>query len=414
LLHKVSLGVRDISKYRLLIAGELIDEVERLAAELKGVRICHINSTPFGGGVAELLSSYIPLVRDLGLDIDWQVIYGDRRFFVITKSIHNALQGGDGHFIRREETQRVYKSQNLLNAQEMDRNYDVFIVNDPQPAALRHFTDEAQAKWIWRCHVDSSEPNEEAWQFLRPYIEEFDAAVFTMSKFVPPDLRGPQIATMPPAIDPFSSKNMPLPRTLCRELIENLGLDPKRPLIIQVSRFDQWKDPFGVIMVYRMVKRGVPGLQLALVGSLAGDDPEGMDMYAAIHREADKDKDIYIFSNLTGVGNMEVNVFQTACDVAIQKSIREGFGLVVSEALWKQTAMVAGNAGGIPLQMSGKLSQYLISSEQECAEKVLYLLQHPDIAAELGREGKEHIRQNFLIPRLIKDELSLIKSLLQD
>ena len=412
MLYKVTLGVRDISKYRLLIEGELIDEVERLADDLKGIRICHINSTPFGGGVAELLSSYIPLVRNLGLHIDWQAIHGDQRFFTITKQMHNALQGGDGRFIQREETQRVYKSQNLINAREMDRNYDVFIVNDPQPAALRHFSDEARAKWIWRCHIDSSEPNEETWQFLRPYIEAYDAAVFTMEKFVPSDLSGPRIAIMAPAIDPFSSKNMSLPRTLCRELIDNLGLDRSRPLILQVSRFDRWKDPFGVMRVYHIIKEKVPGLQLALVGSLAGDDPEGLDLFSAIHWEADKDKDIYIFSNLTGVGSMEVNAFQTACDVAIQKSIKEGFGLVVSEALWKETPIVAGNAGGIPLQMKGRLSEYLISSEQECADKVLYLLENPEVAAELGREGKEHIRQNFLMPRLLKDELRLIKSLL--
>ena len=412
LLHKISLGTKSIAKYRALIGDELIDEVERLASELKGVRLCHINSTPFGGGVAELLSSYIPLVRDLGLHIDWQVIYGDQRFFAITKAMHNALQGGDGRFITREETQRVYKSQNLANARQLDLNYDVFIVNDPQPAAVRHFSDETQAKWIWRCHVDSSEPDETAWQFLRPYIEEHDAAVFTMGKFVPKALKGPRIATMPPAIDPFGSKNMPLPKALCREMIGNLGLEQGRPLIIQVSRFDRWKDPFGVIRVYYMVKERVPGVQLALVGSLAGDDPDGWDMYAAIHREADKDKDVYVFSNLTGVGNMEVNAFQTACDVTIQKSLKEGFGLVVSEALWKATPVVAGNTGGIPMQMTGELSKYLVSSEEECAQQVIHLLQNPEFASELGEVGREHIRQNFLMPRLVRDELSLIKELL--
>ncbi len=412
MLHKVVLGVRDIGKYRLLIGSETMDEVEKLAQDLKGVRICHINSTPFGGGVAELLSSYIPLVRSLGLHIDWQAIHGDLRFFTITKEMHNALQGGDGRFIEMEETQRVYKTQSLENSREMDRNYDVFIVNDPQPAALRHFSEEDGSKWIWRCHIDSSEPNEATWQFLRPYVEEHDAAVFTMEKFVPPDLRVSRIVAMPPAIAAFSSKNLPLPRTLCRELLGNLGIDRNRPLIIQVSRFDKWKDPFGVIRVYHMVKEKVPGLQLALVGSLANDDPEGMDMFSAIHWEADKDKDIHVFSNLTGVGNMEVNAFQTACDVVIQKSIREGFGLVVSEALWKETPVVAGNAGGIPLQMAGGLSQYLITSDEECAEKVLYLLQHPREAEALGKEGKEHVRQNFLMPWLIRAELSLIKSLL--
>lgn len=413
MLHKVSLGVRDLSKYRSLLGNELIDEVEKLAAELNGVRLCHINSTHFGGGVAELLSSYIPLVRSLGIDVDWQVIHGDHRFFVITKSLHNALQGGDGSLIEREETQRVYKSQSQINAREMDYNYDVFIVNDPQPAALRQFSDEARAKWIWRCHIDSSEPDEAAWGFLRPYVEQYDAVVFTLDKFIPRDLTVPKIATMAPAIDSLSPKNMPLPRTLCRDMIDNLGLDRDRQLIVQISRFDPWKDPFGVIRIYQLAKEKVPGLQLALVGSLAGDDPEGWGMYAAVHTEADKDNDIHIFTNLTGVGSMEVNAFQTACDVAIQKSIREGFGLAVAEALWKGTPMVAGNAGGIPMQMPGRLSDYLAHSVEDCAQKVVHLLQNRELANELGKEGKENIRWNFLMPRLIRDELSLVKRVLE-
>jgi len=413
MLNKVSVGVRDLQKYRLVLGNELIDEIERLADELKGIRLCHVNSSSFGGGVAELLSSYIPLVRSLGLTIDWQVIHGDRRFFTITKSLHNALQGGDGSLIQREETNRLYKTQNQVNAREMDYNYDVFIVNDPQPAALRHFSDDTRANWIWRCHIDTSEPDEGAWAFLSPYIEQYDAAVFTMDKFIPPDLRVRHIATMAPAIDAFSAKNMPLPRTLCREMTDNLGIDRERPLILQVSRFDPWKDPFGVIRIYQLAREKLPGLQLALVGSLASDDPEGWGMYAAIHTEADKDDDIHVFTNLTGVGSMQVNAFQTACDVAIQKSIREGFGLVVSEALWKGIPVVAGNAGGIPIQMTGKLSNYLVNSIEECAEKVVYLLRNRKLATALGKEGKENVTRNFLMPRLIRDELSLVKRVLE-
>lgn len=413
MLNKVSVGVRDLQKYRLVLGNELIDEIERLADELKGIRLCHVNSSSFGGGVAELLSSYIPLVRSLGLTIDWQVIHGDRRFFTITKSLHNALQGGDGSLIQREETHRLYKTQNQVNAREMDYNYDIFIVNDPQPAALRHFSDDTRAKWIWRCHIDTSEPDEGAWAFLSPYIEQYDAAVFTMDKFIPPDLRVRHIATMAPAIDAFSAKNMPLPRTLCREMTDNLGIDRERPLILQVSRFDPWKDPFGVIKIYQLAREKLPGLQLALVGSLASDDPEGWGMYAAIHTEADKDDDIHVFTNLTGVGSMQVNAFQTACDVAIQKSIREGFGLVVSEALWKGIPVVAGNAGGIPMQMTGKLSNYLVNSIEECAEKVVYLLRNRKLATALGKEGKENVTRSFLMPRLIRDELSLVKRVLE-
>jgi trehalose synthase len=411
MLQKVSLGVKDINNYRMLLGSELIGEIEALARDLKGLRLCHINSTPFGGGVAELLFSYIPMVRGLGIHADWQVIRGDRRFFTITKSLHNALQGAE-YPLLEQQTQRTYLANNQRNALKLDPNYDVFVINDPQPAALRHFSEGINAKWIWRCHIDSSEPDEATWQFLRPHIEEHDAAIFTTEQFVPPDLRGPRIAIIPPAIDPLSTKNMPLPKAeVCRTMIDNLGLDRNRPLIIQVSRFDLWKDPFGVIEVYKLAREKVPGLQLALVGSLANDDPEGWELYAAIHKEADKYEDVHVFSNLNGVGNMEVNAFQRASDVVIQKSIREGFGLVVAEALWKGTPVVAGNVGGIPLQMVGTLSNFLVDTVEECAEKVVYLLEHPEVAEELGKEGMAHIKNNFLMPRLIRDELSLVKEL---
>jgi len=411
MLHKVSVGIGNIDKYRLIESRGLIDELVNLGEELKGLRVCHINATPFGGGVAELLISYIPLLRALGIKADWQIIHGDRRFFTITKSLHNSLQGAEYKEITKEKTQRVYWQNNEANARELDPNYDVFIVNDPQPAALRHYSPDSKAKWIWRCHVDSSEPDDTVWQFLRPYIEEYDAAVFTTKEFIPLNLRLANIATMAPAIDPFSSKNMFIKRYVCRELLENLGIDRHRPLVSQVSRFDRWKDPFGTIKAYRLAKEKIPELQLAMVGSFAGDDPEAWDLYAAINEEANKDADIFVLSNFTGVGNMEVNAFQRASDLVIQKSLKEGFGLVVAEALWKETPVIAGNTGGIPLQMTGNLSNYLVNSIEECAEKIVYLLENPSISKKLGEEGKEIIRQNFLMPRLIRDELTLIKSL---
>jgi len=412
MLHKVSLGVGNIDKYRTIETRKLIDEVVNLGEELKGLRLCHINSTPFGGGVAELLVSYIPLLRSLGIKADWQIIRGDRRFFTITKGFHNALQGAPFDEIKKEGLKRVYWSNNLANAGELDPNYDVFIVNDPQPAALRHYSSDNKAKWIWRCHVDSSEPDEVVWQFLRPYIEEYDAAVFTTKEFIPQNLHLDKIATMAPAICAFSSKNMFIKRYVCREMLENLGFSRDRLLITQVSRFDHWKDPFGTIEAYRLAKEKIPNLQLAMVGSFAGDDPEGWDMHAALSAEANKDDDMFIFSNLTGVGNMEVNAFQRASDVIVQKSIREGFGLVVAEALWKETPVIAGNVGGIPLQMTGELSNYLVNSVEECAEKIVYLLENPAVGKMLGAEGKEIVRQNFLLTRLARDELALIKSLI--
>ena len=411
MLNKVSVGIGNIDKYRLIESRGIIDELVNLGEELKGLRVCHINATPFGGGVAELLVSYIPLLRALGIKADWQIIHGDRRFFTLTKSLHNSLQGAEYKEIKKEKTRRVYWRNNEANARELDPNYDVFIVNDPQPAALRHYSPFSEAKWIWRCHVDSSEPDDAVWQFLRPYIEEYDAAVFTTEEFIPTNLRLAKIATMAPAIDPFSSKNMFIKRYVCREMLENLGIDRHRLLISQVSRFDRWKDPFGTIEAYRLAKEKIPGLQLALVGSFAGDDPEAWDIYAAINEEANKDDDIFVFSNLTGVGNMEVNAFQRASDLVIQKSLKEGFGLVVAEALWKETPVIAGNTGGIPLQMTGSLSNYLVDTIEECAEKIVYLLENPSISKRLGEEGKEIIKQNFLMSRLLKDELTLIKSL---
>jgi trehalose synthase len=412
MLHKISLGMSNINKYRLIQSRELIDEVVNLGRELRGLRLCHINSTPFGGGVAELLVSHIPLLRALGIKADWQVIRGDRHFFTITKGLHNALQGAPFAEINKQSIRRRYLSNNLANARELDPDYDVFIVNDPQPAALRHYSPDSKAKWIWRCHVDSSQPDATVWNFLRPYVEEYDAAVFTTEKFIPQNLRLTRITTMTPAICAFSSKNMFIKKYVCREMLENLGFDRNRFLVTQVSRFDRWKDPFGTITAYRLAKEEIPGLQLAMIGSFAQDDPEGWDMYAAIHTEANRDDDMFVYSNLTGIGNMEVNAFQRASDVVIQKSIREGFGLVVAEALWKETPVVAGNAGGIPLQMTGELRNYLVNSVEACAEKIVYLLRNPALCQRLGEEGREIVTRNFLMPRLARDELRLIKSLL--
>jgi len=411
MLHKISLGIADINKYRMVEERATIDEIVKLGEELRGLRLCHINSTPFGGGVAELLVSYIPLLRSVGIKADWQVIRGDRQFFTITKSLHNALQGARYKEISQEKTRTAYQNNNHTNAHHLDQNYDVFIVNDPQPAALRHYLPESKAKWIWRCHVDSSNPDKEVWDFLRHYVEEYDAAVFTAKEFIPQDLKVAKITTMTPAIDAYSSKNMFIKKYVCRELIENLGFDRNSRLITQVSRFDRWKDPFGTMRAYQLAKEKMPELQLAMVGSFAPDDPESWDMHAAISTEANKDDDIFVFSNLTGVGNMEVNAFQRASDLIIQKSIREGFGLVVAEALWKETPVIAGNAGGIPLQMTGNLANYLVESVEECAEKIVYLLQNPEVSQKLGREGREIIRQDFLMPRLMRDELNLIKEL---
>jgi trehalose synthase len=399
----------NLDHYRPLVGDELIDELLALARPLKGIRICHLNSTAFGGGVAELLSRYLPLLQALGFSADWRIIHGTSEFFTVTKTIHNALQGARCDLTEADRSN--YLQVNEQSAKLVD-DYDVYIVHDPQPAAIRHFKDLGKAKWIWRCHIDSSAPDPTVSQFLKPFIEEYDALVFTMAEFLLPGLQIKRVAFIPPAVDPLSTKNMELPLELCRRAMADSGIDLARPLLVQVSRFDPWKDPLGVIQAYRLVREALPGIQLALIGGMAGDDPEGWDLLEQIEEEAARDPDLFVFTNLGGVGSMEVNVFQRGCDLIIQKSIREGFGLVVSEALWKEKPVVAGRAGGIPMQFPEGYHDYLIDTVEECADRILHLLKRPGERGDFGRAGREHVRKHFLLPRLLRDELRLIKDLL--
>ena len=415
MLPKISVSRRcgamlaNVQNYRMLISDELSEELASLARDLKDVRICHVNSTAFGGGVAELLSRYLPMLQALGIQADWRLIHGQPEFFTVTKAFHNALQGG--HYALGEEQQALYLGVNERSAQELSDDHDVYIVHDPQPAALRHFAGARNAKWIWRCHIDSSSPDEQVSGFLRPYLEEYDAVVFTMSEFLLPGLRAQRAAFIAPAIDPLATKNMDLSQDLCRRAIRDSGVDPSRPLLVQVSRFDPWKDPLGVIQAYRLVKKDIPDVQLALIGAMAGDDPEGWELLDRVEEEAAGDPNMFVFTNLAGVGSMEVNVFQRGCDVVIQKSIREGFGLVVSEAFWKEKPVVAGYAGGIPMQYPEGFETNLVESVEACAERVIELLRQPGYRGAFGRAGREHVRKNFLLPRLVRDELRLIKQL---
>jgi len=377
---------------------------------IKGLRICHVNATAAGGGVAELLSRIIPIQLALGISTDWRLIYGDKDFFTITKSFHNALQGGDLKLTA--ETKHAYLDRNRGCAEMLPEDYDVFVIHDPQPAALRHFKKSpSRSRWIWRCHIDSSEPNREVWDFLHPYIQEYDAAIFTMKAFQPADLDIKKVVFIPPAIDPASTKNMDLPDDVCKRAIAEMGLDLARPLVAQISRFDPWKDPLGVIEAYRLAKEKNPKIQLAMIGAMAGDDPQGWEILDTINAEAVDDPDLHVFTNLTGVGNMEVNAFQRTADVVLQKSIREGFGLVVAEAFWKSKPVVAGHAGGIPLQFPAGYEDYLVESVEQCAEKILFLLEHRDVAESFGCAGRAKVRTEFLLPRLIRDELRLIRDL---
>jgi trehalose synthase len=410
MLQTVDVGIQSINSYTTSAGADAVDELRVLAAPLRGARILHLNATPYGGGVAEILRSEVPLLRDLGLVADWKLITGDDAFFSVTKAIHNGLQGAEREITAAER--ETYLTNSTRNAHLLEETYDLVVVHDPQPVAILQLHGRGTAHWVWRCHIDTSEPHPSTWAFLRPYVEGYDAAVFTLGSFVPPDMPIGCVEIIPPAIDPESPKSLELDPALARRVLQWIGVDINRPLVTQVSRFDPWKDPIGVIAAYRLIKRDVPDLQLALVGSMALDDPEGWAIYRDIQQATRDDADVHVFTNLTGVGNIEVNAFQRLSQVVIQKSIREGFGLVVSEALWKGTPVVAGRAGGIPLQLLDGAGGILVDDVEGCADRTLWLLQHPAEARALGARGREVVRQRFLLTRLIADELLLYKAVL--
>jgi len=411
LLQEVALGHKTLTDYTHIVGKDLTERIRELAEPLKGKRVLHVSATAFGGGVSEILYTLVPLMRDVGIDAHWHVIFGKEEFFEATKLLHNSLQGAEESL--SDEQWKVFDEINQMNAEGLKGEWDVVIVHDPQPIGLRRGATEKGGKWIWRCHIDLSTPNPAPIERLLPMIEEYDASVWHMDQYVPNDMgkHRDAVRIMPPAIDPLSPKNMAFSPEDAAFVCRQFGIDVDRPLITQVSRFDPWKDPIGVIDAYRQVTEQVPEAQLAMVGSMATDDPEGMEYFNKTFEYAGGDDDIKILSNLNNVGAIEVNAFQSQSDICLQKSIREGFGLTVTEALWKGRPTVAGNVGGIPLQIEDGVSGYLVNSPQECAERCLEILADPELGKKLGREGKEHARREFLTPRLLRDWLQLFTDL---
>lgn len=409
----VPIRPKNLDDYREIIGEEAIEEIRELARPLQNSRVLHLNSTSFGGGVAELLSALVPLMNDVGLAAEWQVMRGSDEFYAVTKAMHNGLQG---MYIDWTSAMRdVWLDCNRQNAELFDESFDFVIIHDPQPAGLRVFMEELgrlSGRWVWRCHIDLTEAQVQLWDFLEPYISAYDGVIFTMPEYVKDDVQRPQVFTVPPAIDPLSPKNVDLTKDTYEAILERYGLDQRRPFIAQISRFDPWKDPLGVIEVYRRAKEDCPDLQLALIASMAHDDPEGWAWYERTVRRAGEDYDVHILSNLNGVGNVEVNAFQRA-NVVIQKSVREGFGLVVSEALWKRRPVVAGNVGGIPLQIVDGETGYLVNTIEECADRVTLLLRQPEMADRMGAAAREFVREHFLITRYLRDYLRIF-NLLRD
>ena len=408
-MQKVTLSTKSLSDYAPVVGDDVIAELERLARPLRGARVVHISSTAYGGGVAEMLHTLVPLMRNAGLDAEWRIISGNDEFFGVTKSMHNALQGMGLELT--PAMRATYLHANVDNAVYFEDGFDYVIVHDPQPAPLRALRFGDGGKWIWRCHIDLTAANPDYWGFLRPFVQAYDAAIFTMPEYVKRDLRVGKIAIIPPAIDPLSPKNAPMSAEDARRIVQLHGMDPDRPAIVQVSRFDPWKDPLGVIDVYRGVKSEFPDVQLILIGSMAHDDPEGMEYYQRTRDYAEDDPDIHLLSNLEGVGNVEVNAFQRTATVVLQKSLREGFGLTVTEGLWKNKPVIGGNVGGIPLQIQDGVTGYLVNSVEECTERTLEIMRHPERAVEMGQRGHEDVRNKFLSTANLRHFLNLFNDL---
>src|SRR5215217_4872963 len=405
MLQLVNVGHKSLADYATIATRGLMDEIRGLAEPLAGKRVLHLSATAFGGGVAEINYTLVPLMQDAGLEVEWRIIRGAEEFFNVTKAIHNAIQG-DPNALTPEQ-QEIFRRYQELNARELDDSYDFVVVHDPQPIGVIEHFDKGAAKWIWRAHIDFSEPNPDVMAFLLPSLARYDAAIFHLEEYVPRTTEMPQAVVWPPAIDPLAPKNMALSPEDAAYIVDQFGIDIRRPLLTQVSRFDPWKDPLGVIDAYRLTKAEWPDVQLALVGSMAHDDPEGWDYYNRTVSYAAGDADIFILSNLNNVGAIEVNAFQVHSAAVLQKSIREGFGLTVSEGLWKARPTVAGRVGGIVTQIQEGVTGWLVDSPEGAADACREILGDPAAARDLALRGKEHVRRNFLTPRLLRDWLAL-------
>jgi len=381
-------------------AGE-IEELRALAKPLRGRSIEMINSTPVGGGVAEILNRLVPLAEELDLNIRWDVMKGAEEFFDVTKSFHNALHGEPYHAKRKDFD--VFLSYNEQNRATLPLDAEFVVIHDPQPAALIDARQPGSNHWVWRCHIDLSHPNHAVWVFLEKFVSCYDAAMFSSPEFSR-QLCIPQYLVYP-AIDPLSEKNCPLDSEFVQQVLHRYQIDPHRPILTQISRFDRLKDPVGVIRAYRIVKRYFD-CQLVLAGGSASDDPEGALVLKEVVRAADRDPDIKILE-LPAWAPLEVNALQRASTVVVQKSLREGFGLTVSEALWKKKPVVASAVGGIPTQIIHKHTGLLAHSVEGTAYQIRFLLSHPEIAAKLGEHGHEHVKENFLITQKLKRYLAL-------
>jgi trehalose synthase len=395
-----------LEDYVPIIGQASVDELRYLAQRLRGKSVKMVNSTAVGGGVAEILNQLIPFMNELGLSTKWEVITGGNDFFEVTKGFHNALHGGEFHLSK--EAKEIFLHYNEQNRQRMEFVEDLVVIHDPQPAGLIASKQNTRGKWIWRCHIDLSNPHPDVWGFLRPMVAQYDAAIFSSPAFAR-QLSIPQYLFYP-CIDALSEKNKELEESFLDKVSDNFGIDRKRPIVTQVSRFDRLKDPVGVIQAYKLAKKYVD-CQLVLAGGGASDDPEGAVVLKEAQDEAGSDPDIIIL-NLPPWSALEINALQRVSTIVVQKSIKEGFGLTVAEALWKKKPVIAAAVGGIPTQVIHNLTGVLVHSVEGAAYQMRYLLTHPEFAAGLGRNGHEHVKENFLLTSNVRRWLLLFQILL--
>lgn len=397
-----------LDDYKPLVGEPVVEELRALARPLRGTRVLHVNATAVGGGVAEMMLSLVPLMNDVGLNTEWYVLDADDRFFEVTKGYHNALQGQPTTW--SGEDFDLYWQAVERNARKLEREfgkYDFVVVHDPQPLVLGSLLERSgRTRLLWRCHIDLTSPSPDAWNILSPHLAQYDQLIFSSESYVPEGLEAEGIEIALPCIDPFRAKNRSIRPWECEQVLDRHGLDSGRPYLLQVSRFDPWKDPLGVLEVYRRVRAEHPGLQLVYMAAMADDDPEGWALYEETRAAAGDDPDVHLLAlevpaSEVNRNALEVNAMQRGAAVVLQKSIREGFGLVVAEALWKEKAVVAGNVGGIPRQIRDGWNGYLVESVEDAAERVLELLDDPDRRALFGRRGRDVVAERFLFTRLL-------------
>ena len=401
-----------LDAYAHVTGAAAVDQLRQLAAPLEGLRVVHVNSTRQGGGVAEILAKLVPLKRALGIDACWEVLSGEPEFYRCTKRMHNVLQGARVQL--PESWLTVYEKTNARNAEELRSSLeeaDLVFIHDPQPAPLLRLCPNRKGKWIWRCHIDVSHPQRRPWKYLREWVAPYDASIFSIADFAQ-TLPHPQYL-IAPSIDPLSEKNVELNEREIAGVLDDFGIDLARPLLLQVSRFDRFKDPVGVVGAYRLAKRFAPDVQLVLAGGGADDDPEAEAVLEEVRAAAGRDRDVHVLA-LPADAHRTVNALQRAADLVLQKSLKEGFGLTVTEAMWKGKPVVGSDTGGIRLQVFDHHTGFLVHTPEGAAMRVRYLLDRPEKILEMGRKAKDFVRQNFLITRHLREYLTLMLALRHD